>query len=66
MENYHRRWNLILHGLEEKDQQDIRQETIRVLQGILHEAKDKIPGAVDTIHRLLKAEELKKTTCVPK
>lgn len=52
LESYFRRWNLILHGLEETDHQDIRRETIRVLQGVLPEAKDKIPGAVDTIHRL--------------
>lgn len=52
LEDYSRRWNLILHGVEEKDQEDVRRETIRVLQGILPDAKDKIPGAVDTIHRL--------------
>lgn len=52
LENYSRRWNLILHGLSEKENQDVRRETIRVLQGVLPEARDKIPGAVDTIHRL--------------
>lgn len=52
LENYSRRWNLILHGVEEKDQQDVRREAIRILQAVLPEARDKILGAVDTVHRL--------------
>lgn len=52
LEDYSRRWNLILQGLGEKEHQDVRRETIRVLQEVLPEAKEKIPGAVDTIHRL--------------
>lgn len=52
LEDYSRRWNLILHGLGEKEHQDVRRETIRVLQEVLPVAKEKIPGAVDTIHRL--------------
>lgn len=52
LENYSRRRNLILYGLEEKDQQDVRRETILMLQKIYPEAKDKISSAVDIVHRL--------------
>ncbi|KAK7938260.1 hypothetical protein WMY93_001586 [Mugilogobius chulae] len=52
LESYSRRWNLILRGLEEKDQQDVRGEAIRVLQRVLPEARDQLPDVVDTVHRL--------------
>ncbi|KAK7888836.1 hypothetical protein WMY93_024396 [Mugilogobius chulae] len=52
LESYSRRWNLILHGLEERDRQDVRQEAIQVLQRVLPEARDKLPDVVDTVHRL--------------
>ncbi|KAK7878707.1 hypothetical protein WMY93_030946 [Mugilogobius chulae] len=52
LESYSRRWNLILRGLEEKDQQDVRGEAIRVLQRVLPEARDLLPDVVDTVHRL--------------
>ncbi|KAK7939162.1 hypothetical protein WMY93_002488 [Mugilogobius chulae] len=52
LESYSRRWNLILRGLEEKNQQDVRGEAIRVLQRVLPEARDLLPDAVDTVHRL--------------
>ncbi|KAK7880960.1 hypothetical protein WMY93_032414 [Mugilogobius chulae] len=52
LESYSRRWNLILRGLEEKDQQDVRGEAIRVLQRVLPQSRDLLPDVVDTVHRL--------------
>ncbi|KAK7918699.1 hypothetical protein WMY93_009983 [Mugilogobius chulae] len=52
LESYSRRWNLILRGLEEKDQQDVRGEAIRSSSRVLPEARDQLPDVVDTVHRL--------------
>lgn len=52
LETYSRRWNLKLYGLEENDQQDLRQEIIQICQGLLPEAKTKLPDAIDVVHRL--------------
>ncbi|KAL0202613.1 hypothetical protein M9458_000631, partial [Cirrhinus mrigala] len=46
LEGYHRHWNLKLHGISEKDGQDVRTAVIAA------EEKIKLPDVIDTVHRL--------------
>ncbi|KAK7880122.1 hypothetical protein WMY93_033206 [Mugilogobius chulae] len=52
LETYSRRWNLKLYGLEEREQQDLREEIIRLCQVLIPEARDLLSREVDIVHRL--------------
>ncbi|KAL0202692.1 hypothetical protein M9458_000710, partial [Cirrhinus mrigala] len=52
LEGYHRHWNLKLHGISEKDGQDVRTAVIRICQEVLPEEKIKLPDVIYTVHRL--------------
>lgn len=52
LESYSRRWNLRLHGVPEREQDDVRRRVIEVCQHILQEDKDKLQNTIDTVHRL--------------
>lgn len=52
LENYTRRQNLKIYGLEEKQQENVREETVRLCQELLPEARDQLAGVIDIAHRL--------------
>lgn len=52
LETYTRRWNLRIHGIPEKDKENVRQEIIDVCQQILPQFKEKFPDVIDVAHRL--------------
>ncbi|KAG1953593.1 hypothetical protein F2P79_009160 [Pimephales promelas] len=56
LESYSRRWNLRFHGVPEKEREDVRQRIIQLCQQLLPEDKDKLPNAIDTVHRLGRKE----------
>ncbi|XP_016117266.1 uncharacterized protein [Sinocyclocheilus grahami] len=52
LEAYSRRWSLRVHGVPESERENVRGKIIDVCQQLLPDAKDKLPDAVDTVHRL--------------
>ncbi len=52
LETYSRRWNLRVHGVPENEREDVRGKIVDVCQQLLPDAKDKLPDAVDIVHRL--------------
>ncbi|ROI25341.1 hypothetical protein DPX16_22726 [Anabarilius grahami] len=52
LEAYLHRWNLRVHGVPESEREDVRGKIIDVCQQLLPDAQDKLPDAVDTVHRL--------------
>lgn len=53
LERYSRRWNLKLHGVTEKvEDKNVRQEVIRICQKVAPEEAERLPHAIDTVHRL--------------
>ncbi len=52
LEAYTRRWNLRIHGIPEKERENVRQEVIDVCQRLLPQFKDKFSNVVDVAHRL--------------
>ncbi|KAL1252322.1 hypothetical protein QQF64_020118 [Cirrhinus molitorella] len=52
LEAYTRRWNLRIHGIPEKERENVHQEVIDVCQRLLPQFKDKFPDVVDVAHRL--------------
>ena len=53
MERYSRRWNLKLHGVAERvEDKDERKEVIRICQLLLPSDAERLPGVIDTVHRI--------------
>ncbi|KAK7944286.1 hypothetical protein WMY93_000014 [Mugilogobius chulae] len=52
METYTRKWNLLLNGVTESDQEDIRGKVIDICQQVLPDMRDCLADKVDTVHRL--------------
>ncbi|XP_051794231.1 uncharacterized protein LOC127530790 [Acanthochromis polyacanthus] len=52
LEDYSRRQNLKVYGIEEKEQENLREVTTRLCQELLPEARDQFAGAIDVAHRL--------------
>ena len=56
LERYKRRWNLKIHGIEEKDNEQIREEVIQILSKIAPQWTPNLGTIVDSVHRLGKRE----------
>ncbi|KAL1259016.1 hypothetical protein QQF64_009593 [Cirrhinus molitorella] len=52
LERYSRRWNLRLHGISEKENENVRAESIRVCMAIFPEESKTLPDKIDTVHRI--------------
>lgn len=52
LEAYSRRWSLRVHGVLESEREDVRGKIINICQQLMPDARDKLPDAVDTVHRL--------------
>lgn len=52
LEDYSRRQNLKVYGIEEKERENLREEITRLCQELLPEARDQLAGAIDVAHRL--------------
>lgn len=56
LERYKRRWNLKIHGIKEKDDEQIREEVIHTLSQLAPQWADTMGTIVDSVHRLGKRE----------
>lgn len=56
LESYSRWWNLRLYGIPEREREDVRGRVIEVCQHLLPGDKDKLPNAIDTVHRLVRKQ----------
>lgn len=53
LERYSRRWNLKLHGVDERvEDKGVRQEVIRICQMLLPGDSERLPNVIDTVHRI--------------
>lgn len=52
LERYSRRWNLRLHGIPEKEGENIRAESIRICVATFPEGGPSLPDKIDTVHRI--------------
>ncbi|KAK7910103.1 hypothetical protein WMY93_014787 [Mugilogobius chulae] len=52
METYTRRWNLLLNGVPETVQEDVRGKVIDICQQVVPDMRDCLADKVDTVHRL--------------
>lgn len=56
-ERYRRRWNLKMHGLKEKNDENTRNEVISILAKIAPQYASSLGNIVDTVHRLGRKKE---------
>ncbi|XP_016315473.1 uncharacterized protein LOC107668194, partial [Sinocyclocheilus anshuiensis] len=52
LERYSRRWNLCLHGVTEKEREDVRAESIRICEATFPEGGSNLADKIDTVHRV--------------
>ncbi|XP_055041648.2 LINE-1 retrotransposable element ORF1 protein [Misgurnus anguillicaudatus] len=52
LERYSRRWNLRLHGVPEKENENTRSESIRICLATFPEESKSLPDKIDTVHRI--------------
>lgn len=52
LERYSRRWNLRLHGVTEKEREDVRAESIRICEATFPEGRSSLADKIDTVHRI--------------
>ncbi|ROI63299.1 hypothetical protein DPX16_0570 [Anabarilius grahami] len=52
LESYSRRWNLRIHGVPEKEKEEVNLQVIHLCQRLLPEEKDKLQIAIDIVHWL--------------
>ncbi|KAA0703718.1 hypothetical protein E1301_Tti000635 [Triplophysa tibetana] len=52
MERYSRRWNLRLHGVPEKENENARTESIRICTAVFPEESESLPDKIDSVHRI--------------
>lgn len=52
LERYSRRWNLRLHGVNEKEREDVRAESIRICEALFPEGGIRLADKIDTVHRV--------------
>lgn len=53
LERYSRRWNLKLHGVNERvEDKDVRSEVIRICKLVLPSDAQRLPEVIDTVHRV--------------
>nr|XP_055041362.1 uncharacterized protein LOC129428976 [Misgurnus anguillicaudatus] len=57
LERYRRRWNLKIHGLKEKDDENIRVVVMRILSKLAPQWETSMESIVDSVHRIGRKEE---------
>ena len=62
LERYKRRWNLKIHGIKGKDNEQIREEVIHILSEIAPQWTSTMGTIIDSVHRLGKRENGKKVS----